>query len=56
MVAPDVPLGEVLTAMRQINRRRLAVVDAEGMLLGLLALKASGTGFCSDVDVECRAC
>jgi CBS domain-containing protein len=34
--------------------RRRAVVDADGVLLGLLCLKASGTGFCSDAGVAAR--
>lgn len=37
------------------QQRRLAVVDDRGLLLGLLCLKASGTGFCSDVNVTARA-
>lgn len=36
------------------QKRRLAVVDDHGSLLGLLCLKASGTGFCSDADVASR--
>jgi hypothetical protein len=41
-------------AMKRDERRRLAVVDADGELLGLLCLKASGLGFCSDDDVSSR--
>ncbi len=41
-------------SMRHSGRRRLAVVDAEGHLLGLLCLTRSGRGFCSDADVEAR--
>ena len=41
-----------LVARRQ---RRAAVVDDRGRLLGLLCLKASATGFCSDDDVRARA-
>jgi hypothetical protein len=40
--------------MRQQGRRRLAVVDADGALLGLLCLKASGDGFCSDDGIASR--
>lgn len=36
------------------HQRRLAVVDDHGLLLGLLCLKANGTGFCSDADVASR--
>lgn len=35
--------------------RRLAVVDHDGTLLGLMCLKRSRTGFCSDEDVASRA-
>lgn len=41
-------------AMLAAGQRRLAVVDCEGTLLGLLALKRSGRGFCSDSDVAAR--
>ena len=51
----DVPLRDALTAMRLGGRRRLAVTDADGELLGLLCLKASGRGFCSDEDVAARS-
>lgn len=54
-ISPDVPLGDVLAAMRQADRRRLAVVGADGMVVGMLGLKANGRGFCSDRDVERRA-
>lgn len=35
--------------------RRLAVVDHDGTLLGLMCLKRTRTGFCSDEDVASRA-
>jgi CBS domain-containing protein len=53
-VRPEAELREVAAAMRRRARRRLAVVDAGGTLLGLLCLKASGTGFCSTADVRER--
>jgi hypothetical protein len=37
------------------GQRRLAVVGARGELLGLVCLKRSGTGFCSDEGVAARA-
>ncbi len=42
--------------MRLIHRglRRLAVVDDNGLLMGLLCLKRKLTGFCSDADVAAR--
>jgi CBS domain-containing protein len=47
---------DALEAMRRNGRRRLAVVGGGGQLLGLLCLKASGLGFCSDADVASRRC
>lgn len=48
-------LAEVRRAMRATGRRRAAVTSADGKLLGLLCLKASRSGFCSDQDVGARA-
>ena len=53
-VAPDTPLRIAAESLACIGRRRLAVVDASGQLLGLLCLKASGKGFCSEDDVRER--
>ena len=44
-----------LNAMIQRGFRRLAVVTETGELVGLLCLKRSRTGFCSDADVAARA-
>lgn len=41
------------TLVRQ-GRRRLAVVDESGLLIGLLCLKKTGTGYCSDDDLSAR--
>ena len=41
--------------MREQGTRRLAVVDDDGDLLGLLCLKRTLDGFCSDADVRARA-
>ena len=54
-VAPGASLAEVRRAMTAAGRRRAAVTSADGRLLGLLCLKASRTGFCSDQDVRARA-
>jgi hypothetical protein len=54
-VAPGASLAEVYQAMSAAGRRRVAVTGADGRLLGLLCLKASRTGFCSDQDVRARA-
>jgi len=48
-------LAEVHRAMIASGRRRAAVTSADGRLLGLLCLKASRAGFCSDQDVRARA-
>ncbi|GAA4557842.1 CBS domain-containing protein [Pseudonocardia xishanensis] len=45
----------VRVAMHTAGRRRLAVVDGDGRLLGLLCLKRSGAGFCSDAGIRARA-
>ncbi|MGW1564687.1 hypothetical protein ACWCQ1_51030 [Streptomyces sp. NPDC002144] len=37
------------------GRRRLAVTDGCGRLLGLLCLKRSGNGYCSDEGIRARA-
>ncbi|WP_375487413.1 HPP family protein [uncultured Jatrophihabitans sp.] len=54
-VAPDAELEPVRLALVRSGRRRLAVVDTEQRLLGLLCLKRTGLGFCTDDDVEARA-
>ena len=54
-VLPGASLAEVHRAMVVTGRRRAAVISADGRLLGLLCLKASRTGFCSDRDVRARA-
>jgi CBS domain-containing protein len=52
---PDADAEALRHALRDASARRLAVVDDEGRLLGLLCLKRSGQGYCSDVDVADRA-
>jgi hypothetical protein len=54
-VPPGACLAELHRAMMAIGRRRAAVISADGRLLGLLCLKASQRGFCSDQDVRARA-
>ncbi len=54
-VPPGASLAEVHRAMIATGRRRAAVTSADGQLLGLLCLKASQTGFCSEQDVRARA-
>lgn len=55
-VGPHAGLSETFNAMKRAGRRRLAVVDNDLTLLGLLCAKASGHGFCSDADVVSRRC
>jgi CBS-domain-containing membrane protein len=54
-VSPSAALDAVTAALLRDRRRRLAVVDDRGRLLGLLCLKKSCTGYCSDGDVRERA-
>jgi predicted transcriptional regulator len=53
-IGADADLSETVEQMIETGRRRLAVVDGRGNLLGLLCLKANGLGCCSDDDVESR--
>jgi CBS domain-containing protein len=53
--APTTPAEQALTLLRASGQRRLAVIDDNGTLLGMLCLKRSLTGFCSDADVAARA-
>lgn len=54
IVSAWTPLAEAWQLMLTSDRRRLAVVDPDGRLLGLLCLKRTGAGFCSDQDVRAR--
>lgn len=54
-VAPGAPAEAARRRLVESGRRRLAVVDADGALLGLLCLKRRRTGFCSDDDVAARS-
>jgi CBS-domain-containing membrane protein len=54
-VSPDTPATAVHRLLIDRGLRRLAVVDADGSLLGLICLKQQRTGFCSDSDVKARS-
>jgi len=54
-IRPERPVTDALAVMRRSGRRRLAVTTEDWRLLGLLCLKASGLGFCSDAGVRSRA-
>jgi CBS domain-containing protein len=55
VIAPDADLALAKRLMLAGGRRRLAVVDRDGKLKGLLCLKRSRSGFCSDRDVRARS-
>jgi CBS domain-containing protein len=55
VVSPDAALAATWHRMVALTRRRLAVVDVDGALVGLLCLKRSGSGFCTDAGVAERA-
>lgn len=54
VVGPDTALTQGWQALLASGRRRLAVVAPDGTLLGLLCLKRSRQGFCSNHDIEAR--
>ncbi len=54
-VAPDADLETVRQDMITTGTRRLAVVDPQMRLVGLLALKRSTRGFCTDEGIAARA-
>jgi CBS domain-containing protein len=47
----DAPLEATFDAMVRAGRRRIAVVEPDGTLLGLLCLKRNQSGFCTDEGV-----
>lgn len=53
-VTASTSLQSAFDRLRASGRRRIAVVDERGTLLGLLCLKASSSGFCSARDVQAR--
>jgi predicted transcriptional regulator len=55
VVAAHSSLAHVHRRMLRNRKRRLAVIDPDGHLLGLLCLKRTLAGFCSDQDVDARA-
>jgi CBS domain-containing protein len=54
-IAPGATLADAIASMKGGGRRRLAVTTEGSALVGLLCLKASGRGFCSDQDVDARS-
>jgi len=53
-VSPDAPTNVVQRLLIDHGIRRVAVVNADGSLLGLMCLKQRMRGFCSDGDVAAR--
>ncbi len=53
-MSPDTELHEARELLVRSGRRRLAVVGSDGRFLGLLCLKRTHQGFCSDLDVRAR--
>jgi CBS domain-containing protein len=51
---PAQALDVVTAGLLRERRRRLAVVDDGGRLLGLLCLKRDGSGYCSDEGIRQR--
>jgi CBS domain-containing protein len=54
-VLPHERAETVQESLLERGLRRVAVVDVDGTLLGLMCLKRTGAGFCSDHDVRSRA-
>jgi CBS-domain-containing membrane protein len=54
-VGPSDSLDAAAVTLLREKRRRLAVVDDSGLLLGLLCLKKDGAGYCSDESTLQRA-
>jgi CBS-domain-containing membrane protein len=52
---PNQTLDEITAALKRTGKRRLAVIDGSGRLLGLLCMKRDGSGYCSDEGIRRRA-
>ena len=55
VVAASADVDEARQGLLASGRRRLAAVDDAGRFLGLLCLKRSRRGFCSDRDLAARS-
>lgn len=53
-IGPDASLVQAHRSMIESAQRRLAVIDDDGRLLGLLCLKRTLAGFCTERDVTAR--
>lgn len=54
VVRSDLSLAAATQQLTSTGRRRLAVIDERQRLLGLLCMKRSRNGLCSDQDVHSR--
>lgn len=54
-ITPDTLLSTATSVLLSEGRRRLAVTNDRNHLMGLLCLKRSGRGYCSDEGVQARA-
>lgn len=54
-ISAQMPAEDARLLLLGRGQRRLAVVDTDDRLIGLLCLKRRLTGFCSDADVAARA-
>lgn len=54
-VGPSAPLASATRVLLRARKRRLAVVDDAGRLVGLLGLRRDALGFCSDESIRARA-
>ena len=53
-VRPSDSLAPAVASMLRQRRRRLAVVDDAGRLVGLLCMKRDSVGFCTDEGIRAR--
>jgi CBS-domain-containing membrane protein len=53
-VRPSDPLAAATATLMRQGRRRMAVVDRAGRLVGLLCLKRDRIGYCSDEGIAAR--
>ena len=54
VIAPDADLDDARAILLTSQRRRLAVVATDGTFQGLLCLKRTLEGFCSEQDAHAR--
>ena len=55
IISPDASMQQAHQLLAETSARRLAVIDADGGLLGLLCLKRRRTGYCSEADLASRS-